>query len=282
VAVRRERLDLSGYVDPALPDFPVAMVPFWNAPAFAGVAPAERLRLLGAAWVVYNEKTISVENDVITPLCNCLLRDELPGISRPRVKEVIAQMQVDEQFHVLMCLEVCNSARRRHRLDRLVVPKSLVVRRQEALLAELAPGRAQALARLAYATVAEMTLNAFLRALSVDETIQPLNRLNTDLHRRDEGAHALIFRELAAGVFRALPSDEQATFNHHLGRALRDFTEPDPSGWEACLRYLELSAADDLLAGLRTPGRKTARDYGRLVALLDDLGNRGAVGFDFE
>lgn len=282
VAVRRERLDLSGYCDPARPDFPIAMVPFWTWPELESLDEEQRRRLLGAAWIVYNEKTINAENDVIAPACFALLRDEVPGASRPRLKEVIAQTQVDEQFHVLMCLEVCLSARQRHRLPELRVPRSLFVARLESALADArAPERG--LVRLAYATVAEMTINAFLRTLSVDETIQPLNRLNTDLHRRDESAHALIFREIAAVVFGRLRPQDRATFNLYLTQALRDINEPDLSGWEAILHDLPVAGADDVLARLREaqPARPSGRDHGKLLALLDDLGNRADVNFDF-
>lgn len=282
VAVRRDRLDLSGYCDPALPDYPIAMVPFWSWRELEAVDLPQRMRLLGAAWIAYNEKTISIENDLVNPACNLLLRDELPGASNLQLKQVIAQMQVDEQFHVLMCLEICNSARQRHGLERLVVPRSRVVTRLDQLLAETRTGVDFALVRLAFATVAEMSINAFLRALATDQTIQPLNRLNTDLHRRDESAHAAIFRQIVRSVYLRLGARERDAFNRYLGQALHCFSEPDLSGWEAIFGHVNIAGADDILLrlGAHSIARSPARDYESLVRLLDELGNRGQLDFE--
>jgi hypothetical protein len=128
-----------------------------------------------------------------------------------------------------------------------------------------------------------MSINAFLRALSVDETIQPLNRLNTDLHRRDESSHALIFGQIAGGVWKRLRPEQKAEFSRHLGSALIDITEQDLTGWEAIFEHLGVAGGPDILAKLRATGseRRSPRDYGRLLALLDELGNRDDVGFAF-
>jgi hypothetical protein len=282
VAVRRERLDLSKYCDPAIPDFPIAMVPFWDHPAFREVDEPTRRRLLGAAWIAYNEKTIEVETDIVNPACTSLLRDELPGASQLAVKEVVAQTQVDEQFHILMCLEVCASARRRHGLERFVVPKSLLARRVQAAL-EAAPPRSVPLVRMAYAIVAETSINAFLRAISSDTTIQPLNRMNTELHRRDEGSHSALFCALGPAVFSRLGDGDKRQFTAYVERALADFTAPDPSAWTAVFAHLELPCTLALLPilGSLRPKVPMSRDYRALLALLDEIGMRDRLQFRF-
>jgi hypothetical protein len=283
VAVRRDRLDFSQEYDPTIPDFPIAMVPFWNHPAFAGTDEPLRMRLLAGAWISYNEKTIFVEDDVINPLCRNLLRGELSGVSAPLVKQVIAQTMVDEQFHILMCLEVCNHARSRHQLETLVIPKPLLIHRLEELLARLSDGHERALARMAYATVAEMSINAYLRTLSSDRTIQPLNRVNTDLHRTDEGAHSAIFRELGFSIFNKLGTSQRELFKTYIVKALHDFTEPDHSGWAAILKHLDIPRATEILDDLaqQTRGRKTSRDYTALREMLDEFGITEDIAFEF-
>jgi hypothetical protein len=283
VAVRRERLDLSQDYDPSIPDFPIAMVPFWNHPAFAGTDEPLRMRLLAGAWISYNEKTIFVEDEIINPLCRTLLRGELSGVGDPLVKQVLAQTAVDEQFHILMCLEVCNHARSRHQLEALVIPKPLLIHRLEETLARVGSSQERALAQMAYATVAEMSINSYLRALSSDRTIQPLNRVNTDLHRMDEGAHSAIFKEVGLSVFKNLGASERESFKTYIVKALHDFTELDHSGWEAILKHLAIPSASEILDELarQTRGRRSSRDYTALRELLEEFGIMEDIAFEF-
>lgn len=274
VAVRRDRLDFQEYYDPSLPDFPISMVPFWNDSAFQSVSEKDKIRVLAGAWIGYNEKTMYIEDRIINPLCSLLLADDLPGVSDPVVKQAIAQTLVDEQFHILMCLEVCNYARLRHSMQDFRMLESLLGQRVNAALASAKDKWDYALIRMAYGTVAEMTINVYLKQLSIDETIQPLNRLNTDLHRKDEGAHAAIFAEVARSVYRGLPTADQMCFKTYIVRALNDFVEMDISFWISILDYLSLPGKDTIIELLtsHSTGMRVERDYTAFVKLLDDLG----------
>lgn len=284
VAVRRERLNLQQYYDPSIPDFPITMVPFWDDLEFRSVSEKEKIRVLVGAWISYNEKTIYIEDRIINPLCALLMVDDLPGVSDPTIKQVLAQTMVDEQFHILMCLEVCNCARLRHNMQDFRMLEPLLGQRVKVALAGARNARDYALIRMAYGTVAEMTINAYLKQLSTDETIQPLNRLNTDLHRKDEGAHAAIFAEVVRSVYRNLPVDEQICFNTYIVRALTDFVEMDLTFWKSILDYLAIPGRLTIIEQLASSnaGVRTDRDYTAFLKLLDDLGIRHEVDFAFK
>lgn len=79
VSVKQDELDLDGHFDPALPDFPDRLVPVFRLPAAAGLDAQARHRILAAAWVSYNEKTIAIENEVILPACRLMLREHIPA-----------------------------------------------------------------------------------------------------------------------------------------------------------------------------------------------------------
>lgn len=281
VAVRKERLDLTQYCDPSLPDFPTAMVPFWDDEDFAKLDEQTKLRFLGAAWVSYNEKAIYLEDEIVQPLCSLLLKDRLPGASDPQVKQVLAQVQVDEQFHILMCLDICNNARLRHRLDDYKAPEPLLGVRLKEILERSPNERESAIARLAYAAVAEMSINAYLNQVANDMTIQPLNRINTDMHRRDESVHGIAFREITASVYKNLDPDGQRSFRAHVADALTDFTSPDLTSWVSILEYIDVPGRAGILEKLAqtTAGKRLKRDYTVLEALFDELGIKEEVGF---
>jgi hypothetical protein len=214
----------------------------------------------------------------VQPLCTLLVRGGLRGARDALVKQVIAQIQVDEQFHILMCLDICHNARERHTLQDFVAPEPRVGTLLKARLAALPSTpegeRAALVVRLVYASVAEMSINAYLNQVAGDETIQPLNRINTDLHRRDESAHSTAFREIVASVYRALDDTGQATFRRALTDALDDFTAPDLLGWEAILAYLGIERRDAMLerAAQRAAGKRLNRDYSVLSSLCEAIG----------
>ena len=283
VAVRKERLDLGQYYDPAIPDFPISMVPFWDDPDFATLTQEQKLRFLAVAWVAYNEKAIYLENDIVQPACNLLFKGEFPGVSDPQVKQVIAQIQVDEQFHILMCLDICNVARTRHQVQDYVMPEPLVgVLLRRSVAAAVTPHDA-AIIKLAYAAVAEMSINAYLNTVSSDMTIQPLNRINTDMHRRDEATHGIGFREIVGSIYRRMDAPAQAIFRTATGSALTDFTRPDMGSWESILMYMDVPARARILGKLAasSQGLVLRRDYGTLHALFDELGIKNDIDFAF-
>lgn len=284
VAVRKERIDLTQYCDPTIPDFPISMVPFWDDPDFATLSNEAKMRFLGTAWVAYNEKAIFLEDEIIQPACKILLQNKLPGASDPHLKQVLAQIQVDEQFHILMCLDVCNNARVRHGVEDFVAPEPLVGGFLHKAVEE-ADGQAEAgVVRVVYASIAEMSINAYLKQVSKDMTIQPLNRINTDMHRRDELTHGVAFREIVGSVYRSLSPSLQVCFRNNASRALRDITRPDHSQWEAILEYLKIPNRQAIIARLEEAmqGKLQHRDYTVLRGLFNDLGIKNDIDFLFE
>ncbi|VFR31603.1 hypothetical protein ANDO1_2975 [plant metagenome] len=291
VAVRKPRLPLDQYYDPRIPDFPIALIPFCRDPAFQqeldGAADAARLRYLAATWIAYNERVIFIEDDIVQPLCGLLRRGVLPGVDEALLQRIIAQVQVDEQFHTLMCLEVCQSARNRHALHDYRLPEPLLGKRLRDRLARVreAGGTRQdeALMRLAYATISEATIHDYLKALSSDTSIQPLNRAHTDLHRRDETAHGAIFLQLARSVYLHLNDGAQARLREHLNHALADSVEIDLGFWASTLPYLRDRDWSPFLTHVESAlaGRQVGRDYTGLLVLLDELGIRDRLAFAF-
>lgn len=284
VAVRQERLDLSQYCDDSIPDFPSALVPFWEDAQFSLLDNAAKLRFLGATWIAYNEKAIYMEDEIVQPLCSLLLKNRLPGVGDPQLKQVLAQVQVDEQFHILMCLEICNTARMRHRLDAYVMPEPLLGLRMKARLAETLDASEQALVRLAYAAVAETAIHAYLKQISTDTTIQPLNRINTDLHRRDESAHGTAFLEITRSVYKNLDEAARTWFKTCMTEALNAYAEMDLSMWSSILDHLQVSGRDAIIERLAPAliSKRPSKDYTGLVGLLDELGIRGDINFTFD
>ncbi len=283
-AVRKERLDLRPYYDTSLPDFPIDMVPFWNFSEFEEIPESDKLKVLAAAWISYNEKTIYIEDRVINPLCTLLLKNGLPGVDDVHTKQVLAQTLVDEQFHILMCLEVCSCARKQHHLQDFVVNEPLLGKSLSDALQKTKDDNEYNLVTMAYGTVAEMTINAFLKQLSEDKTIQPINRLNTELHRRDEASHAAIFGEITRSVYSELTENDREKFKQYITRALSDFVELDLSFWSTILDYLNIKNKKlilEKLEGMSTQ-KRASRDYSAFIRMLEDISIKEETNFIFD
>jgi alpha-N-dichloroacetyl-p-aminophenylserinol N-oxygenase len=284
VAVRKERLDLSQYYDASIPDFPTSLVPFWTDEDFVGLSQDIKWRLLATAWIAYNEKAIYLEEAIVQPACGILFRGELPGVGSARIKQVIAQIQVDEQFHILMCLDICHVARLRHALLDYVFPEpALGVRLKELVRSATSTDNGR-IAQLAYASVAEMSINAYLDAVAFDMTIQPLHRINTDMHRKDEAAHGIGFSEIVGSVYRRMSADQQHSFRDYIGQALHDFTTPDLAYWASILEHLQIPHRQEILRRQEssTRGMVLKRDYTTLRRLFDELGTTDDIAFNFQ
>jgi alpha-N-dichloroacetyl-p-aminophenylserinol N-oxygenase len=285
VAARTSQLDLGTYYDAEQPDYPIGMVPFRDDPRYLALDPGMQRRVLAAAWINYNEKTISVEKSIVAPACELLLCGAFRGVETSVFKRTIAQTAVDEQYHVLMCLEACLVARERHQLESLRIPKSLVVSELERELASCARPRDAELVQLAFSTVAEVTINAYLDLLADDRTIQPLNREITALHRKDESSHSKLFKEFTRALYPRLSAEEQGVYLRGLTAGLDAFVKLDLSAWAAILRHLEVPGADGIIADCErsSASKRVVRDFSGLRALLRDIDVKEAqLAFRFE
>lgn len=283
VAVRTSKIDLSRYYDKTIPDYPPGLVAFRDDPRYRDLGQETQRRVLAAAWVAYNEKTISVEKDVVEPACELLLRGAFAGVDTIAFKRAVAQTLVDEQFHVLMCLDACLVARAMHDIPTLRFPKSFVVEELERARARCEPRDAD-LVQLAFATVAEVTINAYLDLLANDQTIQPLNREITALHRKDESSHRKLFNEFTKALFPRLEEAERATYLRGLAVGLEAFVQIDLGAWAAILEHLQIPEGADILGRYAAgASKRVVRDFSGLRLLLRDIGvSEVDVAFQFD
>ena len=271
--VKKDELDLDGHYDPELPDFPGHLVPPLELPGAQSLDDEARRRLLAAAWISYNAKTAAVENRIVLPACRLMLQPRIPVRHDEAASAALQQTIIDEHYHILMCDNAVGVTRRCHGLQELAFDPGgwAVVRGLEEYLSGLT-GPARDLAQIGFALAAETTISGYLSALARAEDIQPMNRITTDLHRRDESGHSVIFRELACSLYSGLGQAERELFRNALATGLAAFYAADFDPWVlvAAAGGFEIEAGQlvELAAAKPVP----ARDTGALQALLRDLG----------
>lgn len=284
VAVKVGKLDAGQYYDPEIPDYPPGLVPFRSDPRYLQLDVATRRRLLAAAWVAYNEKTIDVEVSIVLPACINLLKGTFKGVDTTDLKRVVSQTQVDEQYHILMCLDACMLTRQMHGIESLCVPQSWVVKALNAAIERQETARDAQIVQMAFATVAEVTINSYLGLLANAEDIQPFNRETTALHRRDEFSHNKIFRTLAGRIHAGFDERDRTVFRSSIAVALEAFVKIDFSAWREVLVFLDVADADDIIETCMRalPSQRMVRDYSGLRELLQEIGvDESDIDFDF-
>lgn len=273
VAVKKNELDLDGHFDVTRPDFPEHLVPVLNLPGAERLDRDARERILSAAWIAYNAKTAAIEDEIILPACRLMLLDRIPVRRDDVAVEALHQTIIDEHYHILMCHNAVGVTRRRRDLgDVRFAPDVWSVVRGRAAARSGLSGIDRDIVDIAFSLAAETTISGFLSALSTAADIQPMNRITTDLHRRDESGHAVVFRELCGSLYRSLDDVQQRMFREALVHGLAAFRSADLDPWVTVAAQGDFAVGVDQLREWAASRPVPPRDTGPLQLLLDDLG----------
>ncbi len=277
VAVKQDELDLDGHFDPNLPDFPQHLVPVLNIPGQPHPEKDATQQILSAAWIAYNQKTAAIEQQIILPACWIIL-DALRPLQQQQVAaSALHQTIIDEHYHILMCSNGAAVTSRRRGLPELEFDPVgwAAIRGLMDYQADSLPKDGD-LIQVAFAVAAEMTINVLFDDIAFDHTIQPMNRLTVDLHRRDEGGHAQVFRRLVSPFYWRLGVDEREVFATALVKGLATFRAPDFEPWLAVANTGGMSLALEVLheraaAPAKPRGIAPLRALARELELTDEV-----------
>ncbi|VVP53213.1 hypothetical protein PS903_05416 [Pseudomonas fluorescens] len=269
--------------DPARPDYPESMVPFFHHPKFQALSDELKSTVVTWGWIGYNLRTVTAEEHVVNPALSVIANQYL-GKNDWHFREAMQQTLIDEHYHTLMHLRAIERTREERALDQdLDLPPSVTYLRLLALREELPEQWQRDLAAITFAVVAEISVNAYLDLLADDQSIQPQNRRVAELHNRDEYAHSKILAEVAKVMYANMQPVQRTFFAQTLSVALSAFVAQDYSMWEAILTQLGVEDAALIIADTRESNKNATimRDYSGLHRLAQDLGIGDEIDFDF-
>jgi hypothetical protein len=283
--VKRDEPRLEELFEDARPDYPSRIVPFAGHPIWEGLPHEVRQRLLSWAWLAYNRHTVLAEQRVANPAFALIIEGEFPSLGGPALETALAQAMVDEQYHTLMHLNASLITRERRGI---VLPDSILpqphITAVHSELRDDAPERWQKkLTTLAFCTVSELSISAYLNLLSDDPDIQVINSTTVKLHNRDEVCHSSISGELAKIVYDYLAPAQRRFFVDTMITALRAFVANDYTTWERILEVEGVRDADRMIKEVQEDGSRLnlVRDFGGLHKLLTDMDLVDQVEFDW-
>lgn len=241
-------------------DFPVKLLPFADHPLFWAAPQEARTELLTCAWLAYNRKAVDLEERIVGPACMTISRGELPGVEEPNVRAAARACFVDEGAHILM-LHAANHLARVHRqLEHIrLAPTTMVTQLDTALAAE-SDGAKRSLLRLAAAVIAENSITDYLATLlQPNAVLQPLHRALTEWHRKDELAHAGMFRSILTLVHQNLDQAQKLFLGKSLLWAREQFYAVDWHNWQSLLQQLKFPNGERLFEEAQDNCRALAR-----------------------
>jgi len=151
-------------------------------------------------------------------------------------------------------------------------------------LRDAAPERWQKkLTTLAFCTVSELSISAYLHLLSDDPDIQVINSTTVKLHNRDEICHSSISGELAKIVYDYLAPNQRRFFVDTMITALRAFVANDYTTWQRILDLEGVPGGARMINEVRADGGRLnlVRDFGGLHTLLTEMDLVNEVEFDW-
>ena len=283
--VKRDEPDVDALFDSSRPDYPERIVPFRNHPTWQALPDELRSRLLSWAWIAYNRHTVLAEQRVANPAFALVMEGEFPGLGGEEMEIALAQAMVDEQYHSLMHINASALTRRKRKygFSDAVLPESLTARTHQRLRAECAERWKRSLTTLAFATVSEISINAYLDLLADDPDIQVVNSTTARLHNRDEYCHASISDEMAKLVYDVLDTEKRRFFLDMLVAGLEAFVATDYASWMAILQIEKVRGWERMVADVRADKSRSrlVRDYSGLHSLMSEVDVLSEVDFDW-
>ena len=283
--VKRGEPDIDVLFEADRPDYPERIIPFRDHPTWQALPDELRSRLLSWAWIAYNRHTVLAEQRVANPAFALVMEGEFPGLGGQQMEIALAQAMVDEQYHSLMHITASALTRRKRKYEfpDNVLPESHTARTHQRLRAHWAERWQRSLTTLAFATVSEISINAYLDLLADDREIQVVNSTTAKLHNRDEYCHASISDEMAKLVYDVLDPEKRRFFLNMLVAGLAAFVAAEYARWTALLEAEFVPGADRMVADVRADrsGSRLVRDYSGLHSLMSEMDVLNEVEFDW-
>lgn len=248
--VKRPEPDLDDLFDLDRPDYPEGLVPFRNHPIYQALDPDVKAKVFGWALVAFNKHVMDTEQHVVNPTFTMLIDGVYDtGMPEQTLTTAITQAMVDEQYHTLMHLNASSVMRRRRgwRMPESALPIVHKATRLRQRMAE-AEERWQAdLSALAFTTVAEISINAYLDLMANDDVIQPISKVTATMHNRDEYCHSSIADEVAKAVYTGLDQRQRRVFQEALVDGLEAFAANNFPTWHRIVDLAGVGGGHDML-----------------------------------
>ncbi|MGW1358932.1 AurF N-oxygenase family protein [Streptomyces chartreusis] len=284
-AVKRQEPDLDDLFEPDRPDCPDSLLPFRDHPTYLALDDGTKARLRAWGWIAFNKNIQDIEQRVVNPGFALMAADAFETGLGESMTVAVTQAMVDEQYHTLMHLNASAVTRRRRgwAMPDRALPLGHKARRHEERLAAAATPALRRLDQLAYTTVAEISINAYLDLVADDDAVQPINRATADLHNRDEYCHSSIAAEIAKAAYAHLTPEHRRFFLASLADGMEAFAANDYTTWHRIVELTGVPGGRRMLQDVAASAarKRLLQDFGGLHRLCREMDVLDELPFDW-
>jgi len=284
-AVKQPEPDLDDLFEPDRPDYPERILPFRDHPTYRGLDRETKNRLLAWAWIAFNKNVMDIERVVVNPGFALLAADVFDMGLGESMALAVTEAMVDEQYHVLMHLNASAVTRRRRgwRMPDSALPVACKARRHQFRTETADHDWQRELCMLAFTTVAEVSVNAYLDLIANDAEVQPVNRATAVIHNRDEYCHSSIAGEIAKAAYPRLGAEQQDFFREALADGMQAFAANDFTTWHRIIELTGVAGGQQMLEQVQhdPAGQRLLQDFSGLHRLSAEMGLVEALPFDW-
>lgn len=254
-------------------DFLEELLPFHHHPIYQHASNELKQRVLTYAWILYNQKTIAIETDVVSPACTSIINDEVPGLKDRHSKLLAAESMTDEAFHTLLVTQAIEITKENRDIH-VTTPSFSLIRNLKKAQDNYEEPWKKMLILVATAIVSEIFISDYLKLLSESEHVQPINRITVTAHRLDELNHSKIFKLFAKQLYLALTHEQKIFFAEILPKPIYWFADKELDTWDRILQEISFPGAEEMISDCREEQNYHLEyiDYTGLEALAEELG----------
>ena len=221
-----KKSDLIKSFDCFYPDFDDNLIPIIN---LSELSDEEVSLLRSIGWIIYNNRTIDIENKLISPFCMAVLSDQLPFPSN--YKELLADTLIDESFHIRLSIQGIEIVKKFRGIN-ISLPESSLAKYFKNRIFQ--NPSSQILIQMAASIASETMITDYLDLLS-SSNIQPYLRQIVVAHKKDEAIHDVVFSELSKEYLRQMDDDMKVRFAVEVKGFVDAFKQHDYNAWRQCI-----------------------------------------------
>lgn len=283
--VKRSEPDLDDLFEPDRPDYPEGLLPFRDHSTYQALDEETRAKLLAWAWIAFNKHISDTERYVVNPTFTLLTTGTYDTGLDESMDTAITQAMVDEQYHILIHLNAITVTRRQRGwpMPERDLPMGVKARRHLARVAAGTTDWERDLGKLAFTTVAEISINSYLDLIADDKEIQPINSVTADLHNRDEYCHSSIADQVAKAVYTKLDDERKSYFRQSLADGLEAFSATDFLTWHRIVELLGIEGGAEMVRETEhdRSAKRLLQNFSGLHGFCADLDIVDDVPFDW-
>lgn len=252
-------------------DFLPELLPFNEHPLWISVSEATKKLVATYGWQMYNLRTICVESQVISPLCNNILNENNQFLVHFEIDKIISQTLVDESYHTLLSVIGIQEVIENRGLSKIKLPEFNFIKNYHHYLHHHPAEWQQDIIQLAIVVASEVLISDYLSLIATSQTIQPICRLVTRTHWKDELAHANIFSYLASHIVNTLDQTQKEFFIECVNQSAQWFADKELEIWGAILSIANVPRGDEIIFDVLNNQRIQSLSDRRIKSLIDSL-----------